>query len=60
MESLEQQAAEMTTAELRDALSWQEALADHADENMDFGNYDRTQEKMTAIRVELAKRGKHW
>jgi len=60
MKSIEQQAAEMSTWELRDALSWHEALAEHADENMDFGNYDRTQEKMMVIRMELAKRGKHW
>jgi hypothetical protein len=60
MKSLEQQAADMSVGELREALTWQETLAEHADENMDFGNYDRTQEKMMVIRMELARRNKQW
>lgn len=55
---LERKAAEMSTSELYQALGWQESLAEHADENMDFGNYHRTQEKIMAIRLELARRGK--
>jgi hypothetical protein len=53
-QSLEEQAREMSTTGLRDALSWEETLQSHGDE---IGQYNpKTAEKIEAIRRELNSR----
>lgn len=56
MADLKKQASEMTTDELRDALSWNKALREHADENMQFSEYKMADDKVKAIEAELRNR----
>jgi hypothetical protein len=55
-EKLEAQARTMSTDALRSALDWHSALADHADENMDFNGYGSASLKVQVIKAELSRR----
>lgn len=57
-QALEQEARGMKDHELREALDWNEALADHCDENMDFSGYEKCKTKVDVIKDELRRRGK--
>ena len=54
---LTEEASNLTTGELRRALEWQHALADHADENMRHTDYNSSTDKAAIIRAELRRRG---
>lgn len=56
-QKLEQEARGLSVGELRSALTWQETLADHYDDNMDFNGYDTAQAKKEIIEAELRRRG---
>jgi len=58
MPDLKEQARGMSEAELRDALNWNKALREHADENMQFSEYRMADEKVKVIEAELRNRGK--
>lgn len=47
----------LSPQDLRDALRWHKALAEHYDENMDFNGYNRSTEKVDIIKNELRSRG---
>lgn len=53
---LDKQAREMSSDELREALSWNKVLRDHADENMQFNEYRMADDKVKAIEKELRNR----
>jgi hypothetical protein len=56
MADLDKQAREMSSDELRQALSWNKTLRDHADENMQFSEYRMADDKVKAIEKELRNR----
>jgi len=51
-----EQASSMSLTELRESLSWQKALREHADENMQFREYGWADRKVKAIEAELRNR----
>jgi len=51
-----EQASSMSLTALREALSWQKALREHADENMQFREYGWADQKVKAIEAELRNR----
>lgn len=57
-ERLKEEARAMSTAELYGALSWNESLAEHYDENMDHSGYEKCKHKIDVINAELRRRGK--
>lgn len=53
---LRAEAAAMTDTQLVDALDWQRALADHADENFRGNEYASAMHKVEIIKAEQVKR----
>lgn len=51
-------AASATTEELQRSITWNEELAEHFDENMNFNGYKFCMDKLEILRAELAKRDK--
>jgi hypothetical protein len=53
---LRAEAQAMSDQQLADALDWQRALADHADENFRAGDYTSAMHKVEIIKAEQARR----
>ena len=56
MADFAEQARAMSTTELHQALDWHQALREHADENMQFREYELADQKVKAIEAELRHR----
>lgn len=52
----EEEARNMSTAELHSALDWNKGLAEHFDDNMDHTGYSKAKEKIEVIEAELRRR----
>lgn len=55
-QTLEEQARGMDKAALQQALDWNKALAEHADENMQFREYGLAKAKVDVLEAELRRR----
>lgn len=55
--ALKAEATTMESDELRAALNWNRALAEHYDDNMDLTGYNAATLKVQVIKDELKRRG---